>query len=96
MTAPRGPWSQEIQEEIAGAGVSYNFADGEKPAGLIDGSNALFTLQNSPAPASSLKLYKNGMRLEAGSDFTLSGNSITYLPGQVPKVGDSHLADYRY
>lgn len=95
MPAPCGPWSSQIKEEVAGAGVVANFADNEVPAGAIDGSNAVFTLLNAPV-ASSLKLYKNGMRLQEGNDFTLSGNSITYLAGQVPQVGDTHLADYRY
>lgn len=79
----------------AGGGAVLSFAENEVPSGVIDGLNPEFVLANTPL-AGSLKLYKNGMRLQEGSDFSLSGNTITYLSGQVPKVGDSHLADYRY
>lgn len=95
MSAPSGPWSAELREEMANSGVAVNFAENETPGGAIDGVNSGFSLLNIPL-AGSLKLYKNGMRMAAGSDFSLSGNVITYLSGQVPKVGDSHLADYRY
>lgn len=78
-----------------GGGAVLSFAENEVPAGTIDGSNPGFTLANTPV-AGSLKLYKNGLRLQLGNDFSLSGNTITYLSGQVPQVGDTHLADYRY
>ncbi|MCS6953954.1 MAG: hypothetical protein RMK57_04760 [Bryobacterales bacterium] len=71
------------------------FVDGETPAGLINGSNATFTLANPPSPGSSLALYRNGLRQQQGLDYTLSGNTITFLPGAIPQPGDTLLASYR-
>jgi hypothetical protein len=79
----------------APGGTGISFADGETPAGSIDGSNAVFTLAHTPA-AGSLHLFLNGVRLRAGADFTLTGATITYAAGMVPQAGDRHDADYRY
>jgi hypothetical protein len=65
----------------------------ETPAGTINGSNVTFTLANTPLPASSLKLYLNGVRQKAGGeDFTLSGATITFV--NAPLTGSILLADY--
>lgn len=88
-----------IDERMANAGIGVRFADGELPGGVIDGLNATFTLENPPNPASSLLLFKNGMKMRAGEDFVLSGSTFVYVPAQVPKGGnspDSHEASYRY
>jgi hypothetical protein len=67
------------------------------PTGVIDGSNAVFTLPTAPA-AGTLNLYKNGRRMMGGGiDFTLSGNTITYASGSIPQAGttpDVHVAVY--
>jgi hypothetical protein len=71
-----------------------NTIENETPSGTINGSNTVFTLANTPSPASSLKLYRNGQRQKAGGvDFTLSSNQITFVI--TPKVGNILLADYR-
>jgi len=74
-----------------------NFADAEVPAGTIDGANATFTLAHAPIGAS-LELTRNGLTLKAGSgnDFTLAGNTITFLVGAIPQAGDSLQAWYRF
>jgi hypothetical protein len=69
-------------------------ADNEVPAGVIDGTNATFTLANSPNPASSLHLYRNGLRQVSPTDYTITGNTITYQ--NPPSLGDTHVADYTY
>ena len=73
------------------------FVDAETPAGLVDGSNVVFTLLHAPAAAGgSLHLFRNGLRQNAVLDYTLSGNTITFLGGDaVPQPGDILLADYR-
>jgi hypothetical protein len=71
------------------------FVDGETPSGVVDGSNAAFTLSQAPAPASSLALYRNGVLQKAGLDFTLSGATITFAAEAVPRSGDILLASYR-
>ncbi|MBV9939230.1 MAG: hypothetical protein JO150_12060 [Acidobacteriaceae bacterium] len=71
------------------------FFDGEIPQGTINGTNAVFNLTNAPNPATSLSLFRNGVLQKAGSDFTLSGSTITFLPASVPQSSDLVQASYR-
>jgi hypothetical protein len=77
-------------------GSSANFADFEIPGGLVNGSNLNFTLAHSPAPGGNLLLMRNGLVLQSGVDYSLSGSSITFNSGAQPEVGDSLYASYRY
>jgi hypothetical protein len=76
-------------------GASTGFVDGEYPAGTLDGLNATFTLTNVPNPASSVQMFRNGLFLKPGADYTVSGNSVTFLAGAVPQPGDAMLTYYR-
>src|SRR5262249_54819448 len=80
----------------SGGGVLPSFADGEIPHGSINGTNTIFTLSFTPSPASSLQLYRNGLRMEAATDYQISGNTITFFVGSTPQAGDLLLANYRY
>lgn len=71
------------------------FIDGEAPAGTVNGSNAVFTLTYSPAPAGSLALYRNGMLQKPATDYSLAGNIITFVAASIPASGDLLLASYR-
>ena len=66
----------------------------EAPAGAIDGTNLVFTLANTPAPEAGLVLTLNGLVLQLGNDYTLSGSAITFIPAAAPQPGDSLLASY--
>lgn len=81
---------------IAGSTSTVTFVDGEIPSGAINGINTAFTLANTPVSASALRLYKNGVLLEALLDYTLAGNAITFINGALPNPGDTLLAYYRY
>lgn len=72
------------------------FADGEIPGGTVNGTNATFTLAAGPSPAKSLELFKNGMLLCQGIDYTVSGATITFMNAAVPQSGDSLEASYRH
>jgi hypothetical protein len=63
----------------------------ETPTGTINGTNAAFTLANTPQW---LQLYLNGVVLEVGigNDYTISGTAITML--LVPQTGDKLRAYY--
>jgi hypothetical protein len=74
---------------------SITFVDGEVPSGATNGSNTSFTLANVPNPSSSLALFRNGLRLNQGVDYTISANGITFQSGTVPQNGDTLLASYR-
>ena len=72
-----------------------SFVDAEVPAGTVNGSNTVFTLSNTPSPASSLQLFRNGVFLKAGLDFTLAGNTLQMSSSSVPVTDDTLLASYR-
>jgi hypothetical protein len=77
-----------------GGGTAPTFVDAETPGGTINGVNATFTLANSPS-GSSLLLFENGLLLEAGVDYTLSGSTIQFAAGAIPQTADTLLASYR-
>jgi hypothetical protein len=71
------------------------FVDLETPVGLINGSNLVFTLAASPEPGNSLELFRNGLRLSPSVDYTISSNTITFVTGAQPQIGDVLRATYR-
>jgi hypothetical protein len=80
---------------ISGGGLtSTNFADKEIPTGAINGSNATFTLANSPTSLSE-HVYLNGTLQEsgAGNDYTITGATITMLTA--PLTGEKLRVSYR-
>jgi len=79
-----------------GGGVLPSFSDGETPSGAINGVNATFTLANTPSPAASLELYLNGLLMTPAVDYTLSGNTISFLSASMPQSGDVLTASYRF
>lgn len=57
-----------------------NFADDETPSGTVNGVNTTFTLANTPSPATSLQLYRDGQLLTPGGvDYTLATATITMV-----------------
>lgn len=79
-----------------GGGAISNAVFQEVPVGVIDGVNDTFTLTQSPNPAASLQLYKNGVFQTDGIDYTLAANTITYAAGAIPQVGDAHVCNFFY
>jgi hypothetical protein len=80
----------------SGSGLMPTYSDGEIPAGLVNGSNAVFTLANAPSPAASLSLYRNGLFMRQGVDYSITGNQVTFFLTSVPQTGDLLVASYRY
>lgn len=72
---------------------SMNFADNETPSGTINGSNVTFTTSGVPI-AASLYVYYNGQLLRWGTDYTISGSTITMT--FAPETGSSLIVHYRY
>jgi hypothetical protein len=79
-----------------GGGILPSFSDSEIPAGTINGANTVFTLASTPSPTGSLDLYLNGLLMKQAVDYTLSGNTITFLMVSTPQTGDTLVASYRY
>lgn len=71
-----------------------NFIDAEVPAGTVDGANKTFTLANAPS-GTSLMLFRNGLYLTTGFDYTLTNSTVEFVPGAVPHLGDTLTASYR-
>lgn len=82
-----------ISPGIISGGVTVNFADEETPSGTINGTNLVFTVAHTPT-SGTLKLYKNGLRLKRGTDYTISSATITML--YTMDVGSTLVCDYRY
>ena len=80
---------------LSAAGSTAVFVDDEVPAGAINGSNTVFSLAGTPAPAASLTLYRNGLEMAPGSDYTLNGSAVTFSGTSLPRTGDTLLAYYR-
>lgn len=62
----------------------------EVPTGTINSTNKAFTL--SKTPAGPILLFLNGVEQLDGTDYTLSGSTITYAAA--PVTGDWHKAYY--
>lgn len=71
-----------------------NYVTSEVPSGTMNGSNATFTLANTPI-ANSECVYYNGTRLlrGVGEDYTISGPTITMI-SYIPINGDKLIVDY--
>ena len=78
-----------------GTSAGPSFSDGEVPAGTLNGVNTLFTLSAVPAPPTSLSLYRNGVLQKAGFDYSIAGNTISFLTASIPQTGDTLVASYR-
>lgn len=75
-------------------GSAYTIVEGEVPSGTINGSNAAFTIANTPI-AGSVQLYNRGLRMKGGSvDYSISGTTITFTTA--PTTGSELVVDYRY
>lgn len=74
---------------------TIRIADLETPAGSVNGTNREFNLLETPVPASSLQLFRNGLLQKVGVDYTLAVNRITFLTHSTPQLGDILQATYR-
>lgn len=72
--------------------VGSNFVVRETPSGAINGSNAVFTLANTPL-AGSESVFLNGLLQEpGGEDYSISGATITFA--SAPIAGDRIRVSY--
>jgi hypothetical protein len=81
--------------EPGSGGGNIVFVDAETPAGIIDGINTVFQTSVAANPTGSMLLYLNGMLQRPGTEYTLTGRTITFAPGNAPRQGDSVTAWYR-
>ena len=77
------------------SGTGASFVDAEVPGGVVDGANAEFSLSQTPSPLASLMVERNGLVLQQGTDYSLSGSTLTFQAAAVPQPGDILQASYR-
>jgi hypothetical protein len=95
-TVPGDPGECVFIDGTAGScGQVPTYVDAETPTGQVDGTNPTFTLANCP-DGLSLMLFRNGLYMKAGFDYTLSGQNITFVPGAIPQPSDTLIASYRF
>jgi len=66
----------------------------EIATGTVDNSNVTFTLSQTPSSNASVELFLGGLILYQGSEYTISGNTITMATA--PNFGQTLYAKYRY
>ncbi len=84
-----------ITADKLASGIIQSFVDKETPAGLINGTNTVFTLVVSTPVAGSEQVYLNGLLQEsgAGKDYTIADKAITFTTA--PATGDVVFVWYR-
>ena len=58
-------------------GLLYGTFTQETPGGTVNGTNTAFTLASTPTANGTVVLTQNGLVLVQGTDYTISGTSIT-------------------
>ncbi len=76
-------------------GTTVLYIDGETPSGAVNGTNPTFRLGTEPNPAASLRLFRNGLLMQPGVEFTLNSNIVTMAGNRIPLAGDIIQAWYR-
>lgn len=80
----------------SGGGTAGLFSDSEVPSGTVNGSNTVFLLTHVPDPESSLHLFRNGLLMRSGADFSLGASTVTFFVAATPQTGDLLTASYRF
>jgi hypothetical protein len=94
VTAVGDPGSCVFVDGTTGPCTGDTFADAETPAGTVDGVNNTVTLAFAPLGTSML-LFRNGLYQTPNFDYTLSGQTVTFVNGATPQAGDTLTASYR-
>ncbi len=71
-----------------------SLSENETPVGVIDGANLVYTLAQTPNPASSLQIFLSGILALQGTDYTVTGKIVTFVAA--PAGGSWLRAFYRY
>lgn len=55
----------------------------EVPTGAVNGTNTVFTVAHEPLENDSVEVYLNGLKKSVGSDYNISGSTITFTTAPV-------------
>jgi hypothetical protein len=64
----------------------------ETPTGAVNGLNVTFTLAFTPLENEAVKVYLDGLLLRQGTDYTISGSTITMTTA--PALAQQIWAEY--
>lgn len=96
--APGAGCSISTAGALSCAGTPFTLATpvvGEIPSGTVNGTNAAFTLANTPNSAYPLSVWIDGLhRFTENTDYTISGATITFASGAIPQTGQTVNVDY--
>jgi len=74
----------------------HHFWVDEVPTGTINGSNTVFTISQTPLENStsepSVDVFMDGLKRDAGTDYTISGTTITFTVA--PALGQNIVVNY--
>jgi hypothetical protein len=87
----------QVQVSLSGGARSGTVTDlvlNAELSGTRDGTNTVFTLPDSSIDPGTLMLWLNGQLLTLGSDFTLAGNTVTFVNEVAPVTTDVLRAMY--
>lgn len=94
MTRDWLKWFQGVQS-VVGVASTVTFAAPEVPVGAIDGANKVFTLAHTPVAG--IDLYVRGIWQRPGTDYGLTGATITFSTAPVASaLNHIHVGTYAY
>lgn len=96
ITFVSAPVSGSLLSSWYFSSVAQGTPAGEVPSGSINSSNVTFTLAHTPSPASALQLQIGRQPQIQGTDYTLSGATITYITAPDISLVGTHYAYYLY
>lgn len=64
----------------------------ETPTGLVNGSNTVFTLAQTPLENEAVDVYLDGLKQIITTDYSVSGVTITFVTA--PELGQTVRVDY--
>lgn len=73
-------------------GLLYGTFTQETPGGTVNGTNTAFTLVSTPTASGTVVLTQNGLVLVQGTDYSISGSSLTLTTA--PVIGQNLYAYY--
>ena len=95
VTNGSGSITLAVTTGASGVVLATNYIVRETPTGTVNGSNATFTLANTPLSGTE-HVFVNGVLQNpgTGNDYTISAATITFLTGAIPQTGDVVRVSY--
>lgn len=80
--------SSTVTSSSVGIAIGAELIMNEALSGTANGANNVFTINDVPTTSASFMLWMNGQLLSQGADYHLSGTTISFINGFVPRESD--------